>query len=88
MEGKDIFVIKAGEHGLLYAPMDENGWPIEKRVARHVATTTRLIEMYSMMHPDQAITFEGIPTYQELLNNLGAYYRNPNTVDPSRVYFD
>ena len=88
MEGKDIFVIKAGEHGLLYAPMDENGWPIEKRVARHVATTTRLIEMYSMMHPDQEILFEGIPTYQELLNNLGAYYRNPANVDSSRVYFD
>ena len=88
MEGKDIFVIKAGEHGLLYAPMDENGWPIEKRVARHVATTTRLIEMYSMMHPDQEILVEGIPTYQELLTNLGAYYRNPATADPSRIYFD
>ena len=88
MEGKDIFVIKAGEHGLLYAPMDANGWPIEKRVARHVATTTRLIEMYSMMHPDQEILVEGIPTYQELLTNLGAYYRNPANVDPSRIYFD
>jgi hypothetical protein len=88
MEGKDIFVIKAGEHGLLYAPMDTNGWPIEKRVARHVATTTRLIEMYSMMHPDQEILVEGIPTYQELLNNLGAYYRNPANVDSSRIYFD
>ena len=88
MEGKDIFVIKAGEHGLLYAPIDENGWPIEKRVARHVATTTKLIETYSMMHPDQAIAIEGIPTYNQLLESLAPYYRDPNTVDSSLIYFD
>ena len=41
-----------------------------------------------MMHPDQEILVEGIPTYQELLNNLGAYYRNPASVDSSRIYFD
>ena len=35
LEGKDAFVVKAGKHGLLYAPIDENGWPIAKRVGRH-----------------------------------------------------
>lgn len=88
MEGKDIFVIKAGEHGLLYAPMDENGWPIEKRVARHVATTAKLIEMYTMMHPDQAVVVEGLPEYEDLLVDIGCYYHNPATADPSRVYYD
>lgn len=33
MSGKDRFVMMAGDRGLLYAPIDENGWPIEKRVA-------------------------------------------------------
>ncbi len=88
MEGKDIFVIKAGEHGLLYAPMDENGWPIEKRVARHVATTAKLIEMYTMMHPDQAVVVEGLPAYEDLLVDIGCYYHNPYAADPSRVYYD
>ena len=44
MSGKDRFVMKAGEHGLLYAPIDENGWPITKRIARHVETATTIIE--------------------------------------------
>ena len=88
MEGKDIFVIKAGEHKLLYAPMDENGWAMEKRIARHVATTVKLIETYSMIHPDQAIQIEGIPTYEEILDHTGAYYANPYTADPSRVFYN
>ena len=41
-----------------------------------------------MMHPDQEILVEGIPTYQELLTHLGAYSRTPANVDPSRIYFD
>ena len=88
MEGKDIFVIKAGEHGLLYAPIDESGWPIEKRVARHVATTTKLVEMYTMMHPDQAVVIEGIPAYEDMLDDIGCYYHNPATADASRIYYD
>ena len=88
MEGKDIFVIKAGEHGLLYAPMDENGWPIEKRVARHVATTTKLIETYTMMHPDQAVVVEGIPAYADMLEDIGQYSHNPATASPDQIYYD
>ena len=37
------------------------------------------------------ITWKNMDTlasYQELLTNLGAYYRNPANVDPSRIYFD
>ena len=61
MSGKDRFVMKAGEHGLLYAPIDENGWPITKRIARHVETATTIIEVNNMVHPDQTILIEGSP---------------------------
>ncbi len=89
MSGKDRFVIKAGEHKLLYAPIDENGWPIDKRIARHVTTTVTLIQVNNMMHPDQTILLEGIPSYDDILaNGTGAYLHDPSKVPAERVYFD
>lgn len=89
MSGKDRFVMKAGEHGLLYAPIDEDGWPIEKRVARHIAVATKIMEVNNTVNPDQTILIEGIPTYEEMMaNGLGGYYHNPNTAPADRVYYD
>ena len=89
MSGKDRFVMMAGDRGLLYAPIDENGWPIEKRVARHVAVATTIIEVNNSVNPDQTITIEGIPTYEEIMaNGLAPYYHNPETAPAERVYYD
>lgn len=89
MSGKDRFVIKAGEHGLLYAPIDEDGWPIEKRVARHVAVVTTIMEVNNTINPDQTILIEGIPTYEEIMaNGLAGYYHNPDTAPADRVFYD
>ena len=89
MSGKDRFVMMAGDHGLLYAPIDENGWPIEKRVARHVAVATKIIEVNNSVNPDQTILIEGIPTYEEIMENgLAPYYHNPETAPAERVYYD
>lgn len=89
MSGKDRFVMMAGDHNLLYAPIDENGWPIEKRVARHVATAVTLMQVNGMVHPDQAIVFEGIPSYEELMENgLGQWYHDPSTAPAERVFYD
>ena len=89
MSGKDRFVMMAGDRGLLYAPIDENGWPIEKRVARHIAVATKIIEVNNTVNPDQVITIEGIPTYEEMMANGHApYYHNPATAPAERVYYD
>ena len=89
MSGKDRFVMMAGDRGLLYAPIDENGWPIEKRVARHVAVATKIIEVNNSVNPDQTILIEGIPTYEEIMENgLAPYYHNPETAPAERVYYD
>ena len=80
---------KAGGRKLLYAPIDENGWPIEKRVARHVAVATKIIEVNNTVNPDQTILIEGIPTYEEIMENgLAPYYHNPETAPAERVYYD
>ena len=89
MSGKDRFVMMAGDRGLLYAPIDENGWPIEKRVARHVAVATKIMEVNNTVNPDQTILIEGIPTYEEIMENgLAPYYHNPETAPAERVYYD
>ena len=89
MSGKDRCVMMAGDRGLLYAPIDENGWPIEKRVARHIAVATKIIEVNNTVNPDQVITIEGIPTYEEMMaNGLAPYYHNPATAPAERVYYD
>ncbi len=89
MSGKDRFVMKAGEHKLLYAPIDENGWPIDKRVARHVQTTMTLVQVHNMMHPDQMILIENIPTYEEVLaQGSGAFFSDPAKAAAERIYYD
>lgn len=89
MSGKDRFVIKAGEHGLLYAPIDENGWPIDKRVARHVETATTLMNVNNMVHPENTILFDGIPSYEEIMQTgVGAYYHDPSTASADSIYYD
>ena len=89
MSGKDRFVMKAGENKLLYAPIDEDGWPIDKRVARHVTTTMTLVEVNNMMNPAQTILLEGIPAYTEILDEgIGAFFHDPASAPADRVYYD
>lgn len=89
MSGKDRFVMKAGEHKLLYAPIDENGWPAVKRVARHVQTMLTILEVNAMVRPEQTILIEGVPGYAEIMEKgLGAFFHNPAEAPKDRVYYD
>ena len=57
---------------------DENGWPLEKRVARHLATIKEIINAYNELHPDAPIEVEGIPAYKDVIaRGLGAFLRPP-----------
>lgn len=89
MEGRDEFVMKAGEAKLLYAPMDEHGWPIEVRVARHLTTIKVCLDLFSMSAPDKGIDVSGIPEYQEIVDKkLGMFFTDPASVAPERVAYD
>ena len=89
MSGKDRFVMKAGEHKLLYAPMDEKGWPIDIRVARHVTTFMTMLQVLAQMDPSKALILEGIPNYNTLVEKgIGSYFRNPEEAPKDRVYYD
>ena len=78
MEGKDEFVMEAGKHKLLYAPMDENGWPIEIRIGRHLSTVLQCIDVFNMMKPDRAVAVANIPRYAEVIEKgLGYLFQDP-----------
>jgi len=57
---------------------DDNGWPLEKRVARHLQTIREIINAYNDLHPKTAIVIEGIPEYNDLIKRgLGAFLNPP-----------
>ena len=89
LTGKDPFVMRAGKSGLLYEKIDEKGWPIEVRVGRHCSTILQVVQTYSEMYPDKAITISQVPRYADLITNgVGYYFYNPDTASPEKVKYE
>ena len=89
MTGKDEFVVTAGKHGLLYSPIDENGWPIELRVGRHSSSVQKVSEIFTMLHPDLPIVITNVPKYKDIKENgLGGYFHDPSEAPADRVVYD
>ena len=89
LEGKDEFVVKAGEHGLLFAPIDENGWPIDVRVGRHLSTILQTFESWNEYYPEKPIICSNVPRYQEVIDNgTGAYLKDPAAAGQSFVVYE
>jgi hypothetical protein len=89
LTGKDEFVMAAGRAGLLYWPIDEKGWPIDVRVARHVRTMEVLAEMWTRFHKDQPLALSNLPGYQEMIDNgVGHYFADPSRVSPDRLAYE
>jgi hypothetical protein len=89
LTGKDAFVMKAGEHGLLYEQITENGWPIDVRVGRHCSSTLQVAELWSEFTPDKPVIIEDVPRYAEIIEHgVGYYFHNPDDAEPNRVVYD
>lgn len=89
MEGRDDFVVKAGEHKLLYAPMDDKGWPIDVRVGRHLSALLQIIDSFNMNTPDKPMVMGGVPRYAEVVEKTtGAFLVDPSSVAADRVHYD
>ena len=65
LTGQDEFVVKAGQHGLLFEKIDEKGWPIAVRVGRHTSTLLQVAETWGEDHPDKLLVITGVPRYKE-----------------------
>ena len=89
LTGIDPFVVKAGEHGLLFESIDENGWPIDVRVGRHTSTLLMTMESWNDLYPDRPLICRGLPRYEEvILNGTGFYLHDPAAAAPGRVVYE
>ena len=89
LEGKDEFIVRAGNHGLLFEKIDENGWPIDIRVGRHCSSILQILEVWSSEHPEKGVAVVNIPRYQEIIDKTtGFFLKNPERADPRRIYYE
>jgi hypothetical protein len=89
LTGKDEFVVKAGQHGLLFEKIDEKGWPIDVRVGRHTSTLLQVAETWSEDHPDKRLVITGVPKYKEVIEKtIGHYLHDPAKAPSGRVVFE
>lgn len=70
--GLDKFYVQAAEDGKLYAPYDENGYPLSLRVARHISTINSIIQSWDMMS-EKMIMIDNIPAYSDVINDIGSF---------------
>ncbi|MFC1575634.1 succinylglutamate desuccinylase/aspartoacylase family protein [Gemmatimonadota bacterium] len=86
LTGKDEFVVKAGEAGLLFEAMDENGWPVDVRVGRHTSAVLMTMELWPELNPGRPLICSGVPRYGEIIEEgLGHWLRDPASAPPDRV---
>ncbi len=89
LTGRDEFVVRAGQRGLLFEKIDEKGWPLDVRVGRHTSTVLQLLEIWSGDHPDRAVAVTGVPRYSEVIEKgTGAFLKDPKTVEPAKVVYE
>ncbi|MBU1100776.1 MAG: succinylglutamate desuccinylase/aspartoacylase family protein [Bacteroidetes bacterium] len=89
LTGKDEFVVMAGKHGLLFEQIDENGWPIAKRVGRHTSAILMTMEIWSEDYPDRPLICEGVPRYEEVIENgVGYYLNDPKSALKNRIVLE
>jgi hypothetical protein len=70
LTGKDKAYMKAAGLGRLFVPYDDDGKPLEARVARHL---TAILTFFSMMEffvdEEKAIEVDGLPAYEQLIGD-------------------
>jgi hypothetical protein len=86
LTGKDEFVMKAGQHGLLFEKIDEKGWPISVRVGRHASTLLQIMECWTQDHADRGLVCLNMPRYADIVaNGVGFYLKDPGKADPKGI---
>ncbi|MFB0564071.1 MAG: succinylglutamate desuccinylase [Candidatus Aminicenantaceae bacterium] len=89
LDGKDPFLLSLSKKGKLFAPYDETGWPIDKRVGQHCSVILELFRQFSRKFPDREIKVRNVPSYAEVVkNSIGYYYHNPEEADKADIYYN
>ncbi len=89
LTGQDEFVVKAGEHGLLFEKIDESGWPIDVRVGRHTSAILQAMESWTDLNPDKPLACLNVPRYAEVIaNGIGRYLHDPANPGNRRIVIE
>jgi hypothetical protein len=89
LTGKDEFVMKAGKRGLLFEKLDENGWPIDVRVGRHLSSLIQIFKVWTELRPERQIQVNNLPHYSEVIaNGTGFYLRDPSKAPAERIFYE
>lgn len=76
LAGKDRYFEAAARRGRLSVPFDANGWPLDVRVARHVAGVAQFLAGLGLVADGKEIVVEGVPSYDEVVSRgVGAFLR-------------
>jgi len=68
--------VRANSRSLLYAAYGKNGYPLEERVCRHLASVAVMIQLLSEVHPDKKVEVENIPEHKALQEmGVGSFLR-------------
>jgi hypothetical protein len=78
VKGQDRNYVQAGKMKRLFVPMDENGWPLSLRIARHLKGIQEIINAFNELYPAKKIIVENIPPYDELVKDgVGKFLHPP-----------
>lgn len=66
--GNEPNYYQAHQDGYVYFDVPEDGYPLVERVARHITCISYLAEAYSKAYPDRKIVFEGLGSYDEIVD--------------------
>ncbi len=77
-EGRDKFYVRAAKLGRLFVPFDEEGIPLNVRVARHLAAIQAVVSSYNLLTPEKEVVIENSPLPDEVLaKGVGAFLHPP-----------
>lgn len=74
--GRDHFYVRASERHKLSVPFMQEGWPLDVRVARHLAGIAEFARCLEDVRPGKGVTITGVPGYKSLVaQGLSSYLR-------------
>ncbi len=80
VKGIDAFYVAADKLGRTFVPYNEKGWPLERRMGRHLTAVT---ELALALTEEEGTSFviKGVPTNEEInANGVGAYLNKAGTM--------
>ncbi len=80
VKGIDAFYVAADKLGRTFVPYNEKGWPLERRMGRHLTAFT---ELALALTEEEGTSFviKGVPTNEEInANGVGAYLNKAGTM--------